>query len=146
MWTGPVIFTLIISCLALLTALGSIGWQIYSWRRNGPKVEVSAHLGFVTGPGGQNFIAIEATNSGRLETMVQSFYFQLPEGRTLQPTGSYIKTTVLPARLSPGDQVSYYFNPNDIDQQLASAGLTRSDLQPAVRTGHGKVLGKKMPG
>jgi len=80
-WTWPVVLTLGISLLALAVSGASLTWQIISWRRGGPRVAVTTHIGnrpwrVVRRHRGDQF--------GTPRTEIKQFGFQLPNGRHMQ--------------------------------------------------------------
>lgn len=144
-WTGPVVLSLIISTCALMGAAISIGWQIYTWRHNGPRVTVKAQHGVTWGPMGRHdLISITATNGGRADTMVHQFGFKLPNGQIFVEFESYLKPVELPAELGAGGEVSYFFSRERLQRAAAENNLEPQDLQPFVRSGHGEVVGSSL--
>jgi hypothetical protein len=143
-WTGPVVLSLIISTCALMGAAISIGWQIYTWRHNGPRVTVKAAHAFTVGPiGDQDLIAITAANDGRASTIVHQFGFKLPDDQIFVQWTSELPVE-LPAELKAGGEVSYYFSREGLQQFIAENSLEPKDFQPFVRSGHGEVVGSSL--
>jgi hypothetical protein len=101
-WTGPVVLSLIISTCALMGAAISIAWQIYTWRRNGPRVTVKAGHAVTAGPiGNHHLIAITAANKGRASRIVHQFGFKLPDDQIFVQWTSELPLE-LPAELKAG--------------------------------------------
>lgn len=144
-WTGPVIAALVLSVLALLVSISSILWQIYSWRRTGPRVTVRAQHAFLAPYAGDlvPMVSITATNKGRSSTQVQGFGFRVKGKSDLVSPASYLAPLDLPADLSVGGEVTYYYyDPAALVRESREKGLGR--LRPFVRTGHGRTYGKPL--
>jgi hypothetical protein len=56
---------------------------------------------------------------------------------------SYLQPVELPAELSAGGEISFYFSKERL--AIAENGLEPEDLRPFVRPGHGEVVGSSMP-
>jgi hypothetical protein len=142
MWSGPVVVSTALSALALPVALTSLGWQVLSWRRSGPRVSVTARAA-VTG-GGDGLVALEATNSGRLATVVQNCGFDLRSGRHIVCPFDFLGAKLqLPADLPPGGAVEFLFKASDIWTPLHAEGDAAGEgVRAYVSTGHGRVRGK----
>ncbi|GAA1838030.1 hypothetical protein ACFFOM_18565 [Microlunatus capsulatus] len=145
-WTGPVVLSVIFSSFALLASAISIGWQVYTWRHNGPRVVVKPSTGITWGPmGNHKILTITATNEGRASTMALSFGWELPDKQVLiDPNGSYLNPVALPAELAPGGEVTYFYNPESVRERLKEAGLDLTSIRPFIRTGHGTIYGKPL--
>jgi hypothetical protein len=142
MWTTPVIVSTSLSVLALVVASGSAVWQVVSWRRSGPRVEVAARAA-ATGFGG-HLVVIEAKNSGRLSTQVQACGFELPSGRHIFcPFNFEGQPLPLPAELHAGGAVSFHFNPSDVAIPFAAEEITGEGVRAYVVTGHGRIRGEE---
>jgi len=148
-WTWPVILTLCISLLALAVSGASLTWQIVSWRRSGPRVRVKT----VSGMGGRPgvwFVGVEATNSGRLETDIEQFGFQLPNGRHIQAIHDYLGQPVeLPMPLAPGRTATMRYAAQHIWEILRQEGVSGKNVRPyvaanwkPVSAGHGHFEGE----
>jgi len=138
MFTWPIVLSLVLSSLAFLVALGSLVWQITSWRRSGPRLSVRARSAFAAVGGG--LIVIEAKNAGRLATEIQTCGFDLPGGRQIvclydffgQPFG-------LPAQLPAGGTVDFNYNPRDVLIPFIDEGIVGDGVRAFVQTGHGRI-------
>jgi hypothetical protein len=144
MWTGPVTLTLVLSVLALLMSGLSLGWQIISWRRSGPRVKVKT----INGVGGipvVDFVGIQATNEGRLSTEVTSFGFLLANNQTIQAIQDAFGMPVqLPQTLNPGGQASIHYSTEGLHSGMQQAGNSGAAARPYVETGHGRIFGPKI--
>ena len=144
MWTGPVILTLALSVLPLLMSGLSLGWQMVSWRRSGPRVKVKN----INGVGGipvVHVVGIQATNEGRLGTEVTGFGFLLTNEQTIQAIEDAFGFPIqLPQPLNPGGQATIYYSIEGLHRGMQQAGSGAADARPYVVTGHGRIFGPKM--
>jgi hypothetical protein len=76
--------------------------------------------------------------------MVHQFGFKLPDDRVLVDFESYLQPVKLPAELTAGGEVSYYFSKERLRDAIAENGLEPEDLRPFVRSGHGEVVGSSL--
>jgi hypothetical protein len=144
-WTGPTVLSLCFSLLALCASAVSISWQVYSWRRSGARVKVTASHGFTVGPmPGDDLVFITAVNSGRANTIVRQFGFKLPDKKTLIEFESYLQPVKLPADLAPGGEVSFWYSRARLQAAAAEHKLQASDMRPFVRSGHGEIVGRAL--
>lgn len=138
------ILTLGISGFALVLSVVSLGWQVVSWRRNGPRVKVVRIQGIGPGrPQGVWFIGVEARNSGRLGTQVQQFGFQLPNHQVITVPEDFMGRPIGNMDLPPGGTASAMYNARDIRDALAEHRITKK-VRPFVVTGHGRFEGKRV--
>lgn len=147
MWTGPVILTLCISVVALLMSGAALIWQVTSWRRSGPRIEVATRWGIAgTPPAALWFISIQAKNSGRLGTEINQVGFQLPKSqdhKQLVATEDALGLPIrLPIALGPGASTSVLFSVPGFLGALRNMGASGEGARPFVDTGHGRKLGK----
>jgi hypothetical protein len=141
MWTWPVVLSTALASVALVVAIGTLAWQIVSWRRSGPRVKVTARPA-VTADGGR-LIVIEAVNSGRLGTEIQGCGFDLPSGTQIVcPYNFWGRVLQWPKGLGPGSTVDFHFKPRDVLEPLIGERVTGDGTRAYVRTGHGRVRGK----
>ncbi|OMC42373.1 hypothetical protein A5744_15805 [Mycobacterium sp. IS-1264] len=137
------ILTLCISSLALAVSIGVLIWQIISWRRSGPRLRVVRIQGIGGTARGVWFIGVQAENSGRLGTQVQTFGFQLPNGDTIQAGEDFLGQAIqLPMDLPPGGKASVTYNIAGIRRALDQSGHDGRGARPFVTTGHGRFAGK----
>ena len=145
-WTPPVILSLCISGLAFVMSGVALGWQIISWRRSGPRVEVARIQGIGATAEGMWFIGVRARNSGRLGTTAQQFGFQLPKGQVITSLYDWLRQPIqLPMDLPPGGDASVMYSVQGVQEALAQlpAKTARKKVRPFVTTGHGRFEGKK---
>jgi len=149
-WTGPVVLTLCIAAAALLAALGSLIWQVISWRRSGAPLRVETGWGTVaTSQGtGRLVLGINVHNVGRIPTVVSQIGFQMPRWRQrrqlLVPTADvYGRPLQHPIPLGPGETTSIYLNVADTLAGLRGAGLSGRRARPFATTGHGRTYGER---
>lgn len=120
----------------------SLGWQIVSWRRSGPRIKVERIQGRGVGHLDPTwFIGVKADNSGRLQTQVQQFGFQLLDGESISPTGNYHGNPIRVMDLPPGGTASLEYDAQEIRDALAGRRLrkwphifARKNVRPFVVT------------
>jgi hypothetical protein len=138
----PVILTLCISALALVVSLTALGWQVASWRRSGPRVQVTSKSGFA---GSEPFVSLDVTNSGRLATEISRIGFKLSKLDDLQHVAMFrdvLGDPVLrPLPLAPGATLSKLFGARDLLDILGNHEFAGTDARPSAVTGHGRVDG-----
>lgn len=129
---------IVISCLALI-----LQWR--TWRLSGPRITVSCETGVDYAEGREfDYIAIVATNSGRLGTEIQTCGFMRPDKSELYP-GNYLTQEELdPEVLDAGGRVTFYLDPWDFEHAIKSGNLAARDLRPFVVSGHGRRYGKPL--
>lgn len=147
-WTGPVILTLCFSAVALVLSVVSFGWQVISWRRSGAQMRVVTKWGIAgSPPDGVWFLAVEATNTGRLATEVNQIGFQLSRREKRQTIVLFQdaigRPITLPIQLPPGASTSVMYRPSDLLEVLRREGLAGKRARPFAATGHGHTLGPR---
>lgn len=160
--------TTVIAVAGFLLALGSLGWQFYTWRGSGSRVEVTARFGIFPGqmvPGlptslvfyptpeiiaamrPQGFpgvmVVAEIQNRGRLPVTVVSCIWQTGAesiGSPLQPL-----STTLPHRLGEHDQCLAVIDLRSVmglvdapHRDPASKGSR--EVAPVVQLGNGRTV------
>ena len=143
-WTWQLIFTLTIASFALVTSVGVLVWQIVSWVRTGPRVSVEARWSMTFEEHPDEFYTVSATNSGRTETQVSQFGFQLPDGTQLIELHSYFMPVTLPLVLPPGGTVEFTYSIPWMRRSIAAQDVPVTSVRPFVQTGHGRVHGQAL--
>lgn len=135
---------LVVSCLAILISLGTLGWNIYSWHHTGARLKVRATSLFTSHPigGKAKYLAIEAINTGRTATTVTGFGFKIPSGEFLLLMESAIPTANVPSRLDPGDSMTFAVDPLELRDAAIERNVNPSDCTPYAVCGHGRFEGK----
>jgi hypothetical protein len=147
-WTWPVILTLCFSAVALVLSVVSFGWQVISWRRSGAQMRVVTKWGIAGTPSdGVWFLAVDATNTGRLATEINQIGFQLSR-RDKRHTivlfqDALGRPITLPIPLAPGASTSVMYRPGDLLEVLRREGLTGKRARPFAATGHGRTTGPR---
>lgn len=114
------ILTLCISALAFVMSGLALGFQIHSWRRSGPRVEVVRTQGIGATADGVWAIGVGARNCGRLGTKAQQFGFQLSNGQVITSVYDFLgQPIVLPMDLPPGGEASVMYSVRGVQELLA---------------------------
>lgn len=142
-WTSQNVLTLVISVVAAFLSMLALGWQIYSWLHSGPRVKVTAQHGFALGGSDLEFVSITATNSGRLQTVIHEFGFEVPGRRRFVEFQSFVPIK-LPADLPPGGSVSFYFERQRLRRSAEDEGVHPTQLRSFARGGHGVTYGNRL--
>lgn len=141
-WTGPVILTLCVSILALAVSAITLGWQVISWRRSGPRVRVTSKSGFA---GTAPFVSIEITNAGRLATEISQMAFQLSSlddrNQVVMFRDVLGDLVTMPIPLAPGATVSKLFAASAVLEVLDGNEFAGTEARPYAITGHGRTEG-----
>lgn len=143
-WSSVTVMTLIVSVLAIILSAVALGWQVYSWKHNGPKTKISADSGIAFGPLGDfEILSFSVSNKGRASTQISSVDFLRSDGGgivALFPTafmqGSF------PIDLKPGQQESLLVRLDEVARICAENRIDPAILEPRARSGHGDVTGK----
>jgi hypothetical protein len=130
---------LITAIVGLLVALGTLAWQIISWRNEGPKVKVTTAWALPTYSGrvGDRHLCVTAVNLGRSPILLTAWGYELPDGKTLVPP-PLPWATQPPHTLEGGHEASFY-----IEAAVMANGVAKgTKLRPFVLTPHGRVYAK----
>lgn len=146
-WTGPVIFTLCLSVLAVLVSVTALGWQMVSWRRSGARLHVATKWGIAgVPPAARWFISVEARNTGRLATEIDQVGFQMSkaeERRQIVDFEDVLGMPIqLPRTLAAGGTTSVMYAADRLLATLHNERLTGKGARPYVDTGAGRTLGR----
>lgn len=142
-WTAQNVLTLVISVVAALLSMLALGWQIYSWRRSGPRVSVTAQHAITLDESGTELVSVTATNAGRLQTVIHEFGFEMPDRRKFVELQSFVPIA-LPADLPPGGSVSFYFIREKLSRSAEDEGVHPTQLRSFARGGHGVTYGNRL--
>lgn len=131
--------TIAISVMALLIAVSSLIWQVFSWRHSGPRVRVRGCRGVMydKDKNENHYVAVVASNKGRSSTYVQNF--GLTDGNIWMefnslPTNDEFAES--PALLEPGyqqvrgvkmEEVARFCNTNRIEPEKLQAQVFELD-------------------
>ena len=137
---------LIVSIVALVLSIGSLSWQVWSWRRSGPvvRVTVSNIVPTYQGQGtGDWHTAVTATNTGRAATTVTTWAFELPNGHNSFTIYPVPISAPLPFRLEAHASASWYVPTQELMTMCAENHVDHKELRAWVEVGTGKVYADK---
>ncbi len=133
----------VVATAALLLAVASLGWQAYSFKASGHRVQVRMHSGVgmfdFTDTEPRSVYIVEAANVGRAPVQVVSWSLQL-EG---QDAGLFVTAPVpgsspLPCVLEPGHRAQWFADDQSVRSSVRSRSATR--VVPQVTLGTGEVV------
>lgn len=135
--------TAIVAWLALIVSIGSLTWQIMSWRLAGARLDVRGDVGVTYGPLGTSpFLCIRVTNTGRAAATVTSAGFKTPGGKFLLLQEGYLKSLSLPEKVEPlGGDLDLLIDPEKLRRSSVAEGCEVKELVPYVRGGGKTVTG-----
>lgn len=126
-----------IACLAVVLSVASLLWQWWTWRSNGPRIDVSVRVTVVVGI---PYYTVVATNRGRGAATIFSWAIQDPiSGEDLHALTQYDWDDALPTRLEPHSTASYSIGIPDMVDRL---GLERRELKPFIKYADKTIYGK----
>jgi hypothetical protein len=141
--------TLTIAIAGAILAAISFGWQIYTWRHDGPRVSVKAARAMPVGghSGAGNWhLAVSAVNTGRAAAVITGWGLALPGGDYLVDPLRVPWTTPCPHRLDAQTSADFHTELDKLRRACAERGLDLSDLRPFVNLATGeRVFGKALP-
>jgi hypothetical protein len=134
---------LLVALIGVALAGASLTWQVFSWRREGPRVRVTTAFGFpVFGPKlGDQHISVTATNEGRSAVGVQNWGFDLGNGHNAVVMQPLPWSAQLPATLEAGHEMTFFADLRDFEDQLSASGHS-GRIRAFVGTATGRVESK----
>ena len=142
------LITLVIAVVGLLAAMGSLAWQIFSWRLTGSKVKVAGSHGFTVPDASIDVLIVTAANVGRTPVAVDGWGFELPNKSTLvgHMFADDLHGPRVPITLAPGHSETWRLEKGRIINTLADTNFKPGvKLRPFVSLGTGKkAYGKAM--
>ena len=135
-WNGPTVLTLVVAVAAALISSGSLGWQIYSWRSNAPKIDVDFVFVYLQDEMGlKDKLMVTVTNRGRAETYISDAALSYGHsGENLPPFSRM--DNVEDSHLPPGATRRILISPDKIVHICKVAGFHPNTICVYVRTGH----------
>jgi hypothetical protein len=141
----------ILSITAIVISCLSLAWQVVAWVGSGPVIRVTVSQALPTyGPGmgtsvGEPHVCVTAANSGRSPITIKNWGLKLPDGRTLAILGKPW-SAVLPCRLDPGADASWYAETKSVTDSCAANGIRYQDLFAYVSLADGRTIKARKPG
>lgn len=132
----------VIAWVALVVSSASLSWQVVSWLRSGPRLDVSIAMERPPGmeSGKECSYLVVVTNTGRQAVTVLDVLLRLQKGRDRGPrrrSGAPVFPRKFePTELQPGAEVCAAWPTDQVDRALANLNATRDDLVAGVRTGN----------
>lgn len=113
--------TLAIAVIGALTGIASLGWQVWSFARTGPKVKVSTAWGVapVSSPDQPDTVFIvDAHNVGRSPVGVVGWGLLLPDGRSVVTAGRLPGSSPVPATVDGGHSLKWMMRLADVPEEV----------------------------
>lgn len=143
---------MILSSLALVLSLASLGWQAWTWLRSGPvlRVEVSniiTDAGSTSAYGAgtpEHYVQVTVVNRGRAAATINTWGIETPGGKNLFVTQPLPFSDRLPARVEPHSSLSMHILGDELRRQAAEHRIPFHAMRAWVRPATGKqVYAKK---
>ncbi|MFI2358157.1 hypothetical protein OG582_11925 [Streptomyces anulatus] len=138
----------VISVIALVISLVSLGWQVITWLRSGPVIKVKGHAAIpvVNENPGELHLSVTAVNRGRAPATITGWGLRLPNGSSVVPRSAELPgVNPLPHRLESHAESSWYILHAALEEAAQTHQVELSQLRPFVDvSGRGRVLGKPL--
>jgi hypothetical protein len=143
-----VVASLILGVVGTVTGLGALAWQVVTWRRSGPVVEVSANQVFPAYGDhlGEQITEVTARNSGRSPVTVSSWGLRFPDGQVMIIRQPFAGSDSLPYRLEDGASGSWYIETTAVAETCRAHGVDYADLTAYVHLANGQTVDAKRKG
>jgi len=130
-----------LSIAAITLSIISLGWQIWSWARSGPRIKVSVTYSAAVLDGfiGETHAVVQAVNSGRAAATVSGFGFDVPGGFSFVVTNPAPWSATLPCRMEPHSTASWHVSTEQLLAACRQNSIQPEDLRAFVNTATGKV-------
>ncbi len=137
----------ILGAVGAASGIPSLGWQLFTWRASGPKIEVVTKYGFPTYGDrlGSQHLCITAVNTGRADATIASWGIRLPDGSNFILPRQLPWSTQLPAVIAPQSSRTFYIELVGVIELSRARGVEVSSLRPWIQLATGKeVFGKAL--
>jgi hypothetical protein len=129
-WEGQEIATFWIAIGGVILGVTSLGWQVWTWRRSGALVRVTAgqSLPLYDTPTGQAagqwHVAVTAVNKGRGPTTVTGWGFEAPTGGNIISFRPLVWSSPIPFPIpAGGHEGSWFMETDEIKASCHREGL-----------------------
>jgi len=135
-----------LAALGAVTGVFALGWQVFTWRKSRPSLEVtSAHAYPTYGDHvGDHHISVSATNTGGAATEITGWGLRTPSGSSifdLHPLPFSDK----PGRIEPEARLTFFMEGESIRRTCQQNGIAVSKLRPyVISTTAGEVFGEAL--
>jgi hypothetical protein len=140
--------TLVIAIIGAVTGIGSLAWQVVTFRQSGPVVTVTATQAMPTygAEVGDPHVDVTARNTGRSPVTVTGWGLRFPDGQGMIFPNALRWSTSLPHRLEPGANASWYWPTEEVKRASAERGVRYQDLTAYVNLADGRTINAKRRG
>jgi len=131
---------MVVAILALVLSVLSIGWQAWTWKNSGPVVKVRVFNAVTDAATGEaeNYLAVEAVNTGRAAATVTGWGIRLPDGGSIHKLHPLPISSTLPHRLEPQDKATFFIESDAVREQHHARNVAFEEMRPWVDLGTGK--------
>jgi hypothetical protein len=137
----------VLSVIAIVLSMTSLGWQVASWKRSGPVVKVTAQQALITsGPEADWHTDVTARNTGRAPITVTGWGLRFPDGQTIVMMRNLPISAPLPYRLEAGAASSWYIGTDDLRGACEERGAKYQELRGFVRLADGRTIDARRRG
>jgi hypothetical protein len=139
---------LVLGIVGAVTGLGSLAWQVITWRQGGRRVKVTATQALpVFGSGASDwYMNVTASNVGRSPVTVRGWGLRMPDGKTMIMPSNLSWSASLPHRLEPGADASWYMPTTEVHKFCAEHGIRHQDMTAFVNLADGRTINARERG
>lgn len=125
-----------LAVLGAFTGIAALVWQIFTWRRLGHRVRVSAGYSIMIYgdvPGDDDQVCISARNEGTSAVTVTNWGIRVANGEHAQKVRPFPGSDTTPHRLEPGSEANFYFPVGELRDYNGRTGFPYSRMKPYVK-------------
>jgi hypothetical protein len=138
--------TFILSVVAIVLSVTSLGWQVMSWRLSGAVVKVSCELAIHPGDVAAEaaaqpwYLRMTACNRGRSPVTVSEWGLRLPNGTDTGVRPDSRWSSPLSYRLEPGSEGRWFAAIEDVKTACKKLNVSNYDPIAFIRLGDGRTV------
>lgn len=138
--------TLALAILGVGLAAVSLGWHVWTYLHDGPRVKVKTSNAITTGVPGEGWYAcISAVNRGRAATTFRGWGLESPDGESLVQARPMPWSAQVPHRLEPHSSADFHIDANEALATCRDRNVSPSTVKAWVRIGSGKQIAGGAP-
>ena len=138
--------TLTLAIIAIVLSASSLGWQAWSWWRDGPVIRLSSVYAMpVFGPPGaqefgDDYIQVTVANNGRAPATLKNWGIDLGNKRNAFPGSPLSWTTPLGSRIEPHSSAQLAILVDEARRISREERVPYDKMRPWVELGNGKQV------
>jgi hypothetical protein len=131
-----------LSIIAIVMSAASLGWQVITWQKGGPVVDVTVSTSMPTYGDrvGDPHVTVTAMNTGRSPVTVNGWGLRCPDGQNMVMINNLAWSTPLPHRLEPAADGKWHIVTEDVRKQCEARGIRYQDLVAYVNLADGRTV------